>query len=94
MSRDHWQVSTCVASFNPKSKFMRYCYIIPFYGVGVGSERLNNLPKIMELVDGQTVIQIQVFFLSLFIFERQRETECEWGKRGEGDTESKAGSRL
>ena len=34
-----------------------------------------------------------MFILFYFIFER--ETECEWGgARREGDTESKAGSRL
>ena len=32
----------------------------------------------------------------MFIFERQRETEYKWerGREREGDTESKAGSRL
>ena len=30
----------------------------------------------------------------MFIFERERERENEWGKEREGDTESEAGSRL
>ena len=36
----------------------------------------------------------KTFFLHLFIFER--ESKCEWAGEGveEGDTESKAGSRL
>ena len=42
-----------------------------------------------------------MFFL-MFIFERETErqrdreteTECEWGRSREGDTDSKAGSRL
>ena len=35
------------------------------------------------------------FFLHLFVFDRQKETEHKWGgAEREGDTESEAGSRL
>ena len=36
------------------------------------------------------------FLNVLFIFERDRDTECEWrrGKERKGDTESEAASRL
>ena len=36
------------------------------------------------------------FFFNVYLFLRETETECEWGRGGEreGDTEPKAGSRL
>ena len=36
------------------------------------------------------------FFLNVYLFLRQRETEHDWGRgrEREGDTESEAGSRL
>ena len=36
-----------------------------------------------------------VFFLNVYLFERERERERDWGgAEREGDTESKAGSRF
>ena len=43
----------------------------------------------------QSLLWAALFFvLNVYLFLRQRETEHEWGRSREGDTEAEAGSRL
>ena len=54
--------------------------------------------------DGTLMVKLTKFnatgfvftFFNVYLFLKERETECEWGRgrESEGDTESEAGSRL